>query len=183
MIAVADVMKEDSKKAIMQLQNMGIRVVMLTGDNARTAAAIGEKSGVDEVISDVLPEGKEEVIRRLSGAGKVAMVGDGINDAPALKRSDVGIAMGGVGSHSAIEAASVVIMDDDIGKLPLSVKMARRTETIVKENIIFSLSVKAIVFILASFGLSDMWLAVIADTGVSLIAVANSLRALMYKEK
>ena len=138
---------------------------------------------MDGYYGELLPDEKLLTLDKLKKDGVTAYCGDGINDAPALKRSDVGIAMGGVGSHSAIEAASVVIMDDDIGKLPLSVKMARRTETIVKENIIFSLSVKAIIFILASFGLSNMWLAVIADTGVSLIAVANALRALYFRKK
>ena len=137
MIAVADVMKEDSKKAIMQLQNMGIRVVMLTGDNARTAAAIGEKSGVDEVISDVLPEGKEEVIRRLSGAGKVAMVGDGINDAPALTRADIGIAIG-AGTDVAIDAADVVLMKSSLMDVAAAVRLSRQTLKNIHENLFWA---------------------------------------------
>ena len=137
MIAVADVMKEDSKDAIMQLQNMGIRVVMLTGDNARTAAAIGEKSGVDEVISDVLPEGKEEVIRRLSGAGKVAMVGDGINDAPALTRADIGIAIG-AGTDVAIDAADVVLMKSSLMDVAAAVRLSRQTLKNIHENLFWA---------------------------------------------
>ena len=137
MIAVADVMKEDSQEAIMQLQNMGIRVVMLTGDNARTAAAIGEKAGVDEVISDVLPEGKEEVIRRLASSGKVAMVGDGINDAPALTRADIGIAIG-AGTDVAIDAADVVLMKSSIMDVAAAVRLSRQTLKNIHENLFWA---------------------------------------------
>ncbi|MCI5827671.1 MAG: heavy metal translocating P-type ATPase [Lachnospiraceae bacterium] len=137
MIAVADVMKEDSKEAIMQLQNMGIRVVMLTGDNARTAAAIGHKAGVDEVISDVLPEGKEEVVRRLAGAGKVAMVGDGINDAPALTRADIGIAIG-AGTDVAIDAADVVLMKSSLMDVAAAVRLSRQTLKNIHENLFWA---------------------------------------------
>ena len=137
MIAVADVMKEDSHEAIMQLQNMGIRVVMLTGDNARTAAAIGAKAGVDEVISDVLPEGKEEVIGRLSGAGKVAMVGDGINDAPALTRADIGVAIG-AGTDVAIDAADVVLMKNSLMDVAAAVRLSRQTLKNIHENLFWA---------------------------------------------
>ena len=137
MIAVADVMKEDSHEAIVQLQNMGIRVVMLTGDNARTAAAIGAKAGVDEVISDVLPEGKEEVIRRLSGAGKVVMVGDGINDAPALTRADIGIAIG-AGTDVAIDAADVVLMKSSLMDVAAAVRLSRQTLKNIHENLFWA---------------------------------------------
>lgn len=137
MIAVADVMKEDSKEAVMQLQNMGIRVVMLTGDNARTATAVGEKSGVDEVISDVLPDGKEEVIRRLSAAGKVAMVGDGINDAPALTRADIGIAIG-AGTDVAIDAADVVLMKSSLLDVAAAVRLSRQTLKNIHENLFWA---------------------------------------------
>ena len=137
MIAVADVMKEDSREAIMQLQNMGIRVVMLTGDNARTAAAIGAQAGVDEVISDVLPEGKEEAICRLSGAGKVAMVGDGINDAPALTRADIGIAIG-AGTDVAIDAADVVLMKSSLMDVAAAVRLSRQTLKNIHENLFWA---------------------------------------------
>ena len=137
MIAVADVMKEDSQEAIMQLQNMGIRVVMLTGDNARTAAAIGAQAGVDEVISDVLPEGKEEVIRRLSASGKVAMVGDGINDAPALTRADIGIAIG-AGTDVAIDAADVVLMKSSLMDVVAAVRLSRQTLKNIHENLFWA---------------------------------------------
>lgn len=136
-IAVADVMKEDSHEAIMQMQNMGIQVVMLTGDNARTAAAIGAQAGVDEVISDVLPEGKEEVIRRLSVSGKVAMVGDGINDAPALTRADVGIAIG-AGTDVAIDAADVVLMKSSLMDVAAAVRLSRQTLKNIHENLFWA---------------------------------------------
>lgn len=136
-IAVADVMKEDSREAILQMQNMGIRVVMLTGDNVRTAAAIGAQAGVDEVISDVLPEGKEEVIRRLSASGKVAMVGDGINDAPALTRADVGIAIG-AGTDVAIDAADVVLMKSSLMDVAAAVRLSRQTLKNIHENLFWA---------------------------------------------
>ena len=177
-IAVADVIKEDSPQAIKELQNMGIHVVMLTGDNERTAKAIGQQAGVDEVIAGVLPEGKEQVIRKLKEKGKVAMVGDGINDAPVLTRADVGIAMGSMGSDAAIEAADIVLMDDDVRKIASTVKIARKTLGVVKQNIVFALGVKFIVLILGALGIANMWEAVFADVGVSVIAILNSMRVL-----
>lgn len=137
MIAVADVIKEDSHEAIMQMQNMGIHVVMLTGDNARTAAAIGAQAGVDEVISDVLPEGKEEVIRRLARSGKVAMVGDGINDAPALTRADIGIAIG-AGTDVAIDAADVVLMKSSLMDVVAAIRLSRQTLKNIHENLFWA---------------------------------------------
>ncbi|MEY8333949.1 heavy metal translocating P-type ATPase [Lachnospiraceae bacterium 47-T17] len=137
MIAVADVMKEDSAEAVMQLQNMGIRVVMLTGDNARTAAAIGKQAGVDEVVSDVLPEGKEAVIRELAKNGKVAMVGDGINDAPALTRADIGIAIG-AGTDVAIDAADVVLMKSSLMDVAAAVRLSRQTLKNIHENLFWA---------------------------------------------
>ena len=137
MIAVADVIKEDSHEAIMQMQNMGIHVVMLTGDNARTAAAIGAQAGVDEVISDVLPEGKEAVIRRLALSGKVAMVGDGINDAPALTRADIGIAIG-AGTDVAIDAADVVLMKSSLMDVAAAIRLSRQTLKNIHENLFWA---------------------------------------------
>ena len=137
MIAVADVIKEDSHEAIVQMQNMGIHVVMLTGDNARTAAAIGAQAGVDEVISDVLPEGKEEVIRRLARSGKVAMVGDGINDAPALTRADIGIAIG-AGTDVAIDAADVVLMKSSLMDVAAAIRLSRQTLKNIHENLFWA---------------------------------------------
>ena len=181
-VAVADTIKEDSPEAIRQLQNMGIRVVMLTGDNQRTADAIGRQAGEDEVIAVVLPDGMESVIRQLQASGKVAMVGDGINDAPVLSRAAVGIAMGALGSDAAIEAADVVLMDDDPAKIALAMRIARRTLRIVHQNIVFALGIKALCLLLGALGIAGMWAAIFADVGVMIIAVLNAIRALKYKE-
>ena len=164
-----------------ELQNMGIRVVMLTGDNQRTANAIGAQAGVDEVIAGVLPDGKESVIRALKEQGKVAMVGDGINDAPALTRADIGIAMGAMGSDEAIEAADVVLMDDDPLKIAKAIKISRKCLRIVYENIVFAIGVKFICLALGALGIANMWLAIFADVGVMIIAVLNAIRALFVK--
>ena len=180
-IAVADVIKEDSPQAIRELQNMGIHVVMLTGDNERTAKAIGQQAGVDEVIAGVLPEGKEQVIRKLKEKGKVAMVGDGINDAPVLSRADIGIAMGALGSDAAIEAADVVLMDDNPAKIALAMRISRKCLRIVYENIVFALAVKAICLILGALGIANMWVAIFADVGVMVLAVLNAIRCLRIK--
>ena len=137
MIAVADVMKEDSPRAVKELQNMGIRVVMLTGDNERTAKAIGEQAGVDEVIAGVLPDGKESVIRSLKEKGKVAMVGDGINDAPALTRADIGIAIG-AGTDVAIDAADVVLMKSQLSDVPAAIRLSRATLRNIHENLFWA---------------------------------------------
>ena len=137
MIAVADVIKEDSPRAVKELQNMGIRVVMLTGDNERTAKAIGAQAGVDEVIAGVLPEGKESVIRSLKEQGKVAMVGDGINDAPALTRADIGIAIG-AGTDIAIDAANVVLMKSRLSDVPAAIRLSRATLRNIHENLFWA---------------------------------------------
>ena len=154
---------------------MGIQVVMLTGDNERTARAIGAQAGVDQVIAGVLPDGKESVIRSLKEKGKVAMVGDGINDAPVLMRSDVGISMGGVGSDAAIEASDVVLMHDNLTAICEAKKIARRTIGVVYQNIIFALAVKAIILVLSVFGLASMWLAIFADVGVMILCILNAM--------
>ena len=137
MIAVADVIKEDSRQAVEELHNMGIHVVMLTGDNERTANAIGRQAGVDEVIAGVLPDGKESVIRRLMEKGKTAMVGDGINDAPALTRADIGIAIG-AGTDIAIDAADVVLMKSRLKDVPAAIRLSRRTLTNIHENLFWA---------------------------------------------
>ncbi len=136
-IAVADVIKEDSPEAVRQLQNMGIRVVMLTGDNERTAKAIGAQAGVDEVIADVLPDGKDSVISRLKRDGRVAMVGDGINDAPALTRADIGIAIG-AGTDIAIDAADVVLMKSRLSDVPAAIRLSRATLRNIHENLFWA---------------------------------------------
>ena len=179
-IAVADTIKEDSPEAIRQLQNMGIRVVMLTGDNQRTADAIGRQAGVDEVIAGVLPDGKEAVIRQLQASGKVAMVGDGINDAPVLAGADVGAAMGS-GADAAIEAADVVYMTSSMEAIPESIRIAKKTGAIAAQNVVFALAVKVLVMILGLAGFASMWMAVFADSGVAMLCVLNSIRVLYKK--
>ena len=181
-IAAADVVKPTSREAIARLQEMGMDVIMLTGDNARTAEAIKKQVGIKTVIADVLPQDKEEKVRRLQEQGhKVAMVGDGINDAPVLTRADIGIAMGGVGADAAIEAADIVLMDDDPAKIAQGVRHARRTMRIVHQNIIFALAVKLLVMVLGICGFANMWLAVFADVGVAMLAILNAMRAMKMK--
>ena len=186
-IAVADVIKEDSPKAVKELQNMGIRVVMLTGDNERTAKAIGEQAGVDEVIAGVLPEGKEQVIRKLKEKGKVAMVGDGINDAPALTRADMGIAIG-AGTDIAIDAADVVLMKSRLSDVPAAIRMSRATLRNIHENLFWAFFYNAIGIPLAAgiwiplFGwkLNPMFGAAAMSLS-SFCVVTNALRLNLFK--
>ena len=186
-IVIADKVKEDAQKAIKILkQNHIKKTVMLTGDKKEIGEKIAEKLNIDEVYTELLPDGKvekvEELLKQKSQKGKLAFVGDGINDAPVLALSDIGIAMGGLGSDSAIEAADVVIMTDEPSKLINAIKISKKTMRIVKENIIFAIAVKVAVLILSAFGLSTMWEAVFADVGVSVIAIINSLRVLRVKK-
>ena len=186
-IVIADKVKEDAQKAIKILkQNHIKKTVMLTGDKKEIGEKIAEKLNIDEVYTELLPDGKvekvEELLKQKSEKGKLAFVGDGINDAPVLALSDIGIAMGGLGSDSAIEAADVVIMTDEPSKLINAIKISKKTMRIVKENIIFAIVVKVAVLILSAFGLSTMWEAVFADVGVSVIAIINSLRVLRIKK-
>ncbi|MFZ1247435.1 MAG: heavy metal translocating P-type ATPase [Leptotrichiaceae bacterium] len=186
-IVIADQIKEDSVNAVKALKNQGIsNIVMLTGDNRNIANDIAKKVGINEVYSELLPNEKvdkvEEIFAKKENKdGKVLFVGDGINDAPVLARADIGVAMGGVGSDAAIEAADVVIMTDELSKISDTIKIAKKTKKIVWQNIIFALSVKAIVLLLGILGLSTMWEAVFADVGVALIAVLNSTRELNMK--
>ncbi|MFT5873647.1 MAG: Cd2+/Zn2+-exporting ATPase [Clostridium sp.] len=182
-IIISDEIKEDSIGAIVDLKSMGVKkIVMLTGDNKDIATDIGRILGVDEVYSELLPHEKVEKLELLqkekSSKGKIVFVGDGINDAPVLARADIGIAMGGVGSDAAIEAADIVIMTDEPSKIAEAIKIAKKTKKIVMQNIVFALSVKAAILILAVFGISTMWEAVFGDVGVALIAVLNSMRAM-----
>jgi Cd2+/Zn2+-exporting ATPase len=182
-IIISDEIKEDSIRAISSLKAMGVKkIVMLTGDNKDIASSIGKVLGVDEVYSELLPHEKveklEAIEKQKSLKGKIVFVGDGINDAPVLARADIGIAMGGVGSDAAIEAADIVIMTDEPSKIAEAIKIAKKTKTIVMQNIVFALSVKAVILILAVFGISTMWEAVFGDVGVALIAVLNSMRAM-----
>lgn len=179
-IVVSDIVKEDSIQAVKKLKSIGIeKTVMLTGDNKETAYKIGEKIGIDKVYAQLLPAEKVEKIEEVfkqSNGGKVIFAGDGINDAPVLARADVGIAMGGIGSDAAIEASDVVIMNDEPSKIADAVIIARNTNKIVKQNIVFAIGVKIIVLALSAVGFASMWMAVFADVGVAFIAILNSMR-------
>ncbi len=184
-VTIADQIKEDAASAIAGLKARGIKTVMLTGDSKAVAESVGAKLGIDEVHAELLPENKVREVERLlaekSPKGKLMFVGDGINDAPVLARADIGAAMGGLGSDAAIEAADVVIMTDEPSKLLDLMDIARKTLTIAKENVVFALAVKLIVLVLSAIGLANMWAAVFADVGVSVIAIINAMRALRVK--
>ncbi len=181
-IIIADQLKADSKDAIKELRERGIKTVMLTGDSKAAGEAAARELGIDQVHTELMPAGKVGMVERLlgerTGRGRLAFVGDGINDAPVLSRADVGIAMGALGSDAAIEAADVVLMDDKPSKLSLAIRISRRTIAIVKENIWFALGVKGLVLLLTALGVTGMWLAVFADVGVMVLAVLNATRAL-----
>ena len=181
-IKAEDTIKPDSSKAIADLKALGVNeIVMLTGDKQDIAEEIGEKAGVTKVYAGLLPQGKVEKVEEIYSKNNnavVGAVGDGINDAPLLARADVGIAMGGIGSDAAIEAADIVIMNDELSKLPIAIKYARMTMKTVKENVWFALGVKAIVLILAALGYANMWLAVFADVGVALLAILNATKVM-----
>ena len=185
-LVIADSVKEEAGEAIRSMKQAGVKkCVMLTGDRQQAAEAVAVELGIDEAHAQLLPADKvsrvEELLKTQNGKEKLAFVGDGINDAPVLTRSDIGIAMGSMGSDAAIEAADVVLMDDDVRKIAAVVKISRRTLQIVKQNIVFALAIKALVLILGAFGLANMWEAVFADVGVSVIAILNSMRALKIK--
>lgn len=185
-IIVSDEIKPDSKDALHELLKLGIKKnVMLTGDSESVASVVAKKIGVDEYHSQLLPDQKVEKLEELISEGcHVAFVGDGINDAPVLARADVGIAMGAMGSDAAIESADIVLMDDKPSKIPEAVRISRKTMSIVKQNIIVSLSIKAIILILTPFGFINMWIAVFGDVGVLILATLNSLRTLIkYKKR
>ncbi|MBQ4077240.1 MAG: heavy metal translocating P-type ATPase [Mailhella sp.] len=182
LFAVADALRESSVQAVLELRGLGVRTVMLTGDNEAAARAIAEQAGVDEFRARLLPEDKLSVIEALaaeagSGRGKVGMAGDGINDAPALARADIGFAMAGSGTDTAMETADVAIMDDDLRKLPRFVRLSRRVHGILMQNIALVLGVKALFFGLTLAGHTSMWMAVFADVGAALMVVGNGLRA------
>jgi Cd2+/Zn2+-exporting ATPase len=177
-IVISDQVKVDSAKAIDQLKQMGVKkTVMLTGDRQSVAASVASQLGIDEWHAELLPQQKVERMDALMKEQPgVAFVGDGINDAPVLARADVGIAMGGLGSDAAIEAADVVLMDDEPSKIATAIGVARRTLAIARQNVVFAIGVKVAVLLLATFGLATMWMAVFADVGVALLCVLNSLR-------
>lgn len=185
-IVISDTVKEGSKDAIRDMKQVGVKkTVMLTGDRQAAADAVAAELGIDEVHAELLPADKVGQVEKLLGVQnekeRLAFVGDGINDAPVLTRADIGIAMGSMGSDAAIEAADIVLMDDDIRKIASLVKIARKTLGIVKQNIVFALAVKALVLLLGALGMANMWEAVFADVGVSVIAILNSMRTLNTK--
>lgn len=185
-IVIADEVKEDSAQAIKELKAANIKqTVMLTGDNKSIGSKIAKELGLDKVYAELLPADKveklEELFSQKSKKGKLAFVGDGINDAPVLARADIGIAMGGLGSDAAIEAADVVIMTDEPSKIATAMKISKKTLKIAHQNIVFAIGIKIIVLILSAFGIATMWTAIFADVGVTIIAVLNAFRALNVK--
>lgn len=185
-LVISDTVKDGAKEAISAMKQVGVKkCVMLTGDRKEAAMEVAKELGIDEVHAELLPADKvaqvERLLREKTKKEKLAFVGDGINDAPVLTRADIGIAMGSMGSDAAIEAADVVLMDDDVRKIASIVRISRKTLSIVKQNIVFALGVKAIVLLLGAFGAANMWEAVFADVGVSVIAILNSMRALKEK--
>ena len=186
-IVISDVVKEHSKEAVQALRSAGIRkTVMLTGDARKVGEQVAKELQLDEVYAELLPADKvekvEELLRGKTGKEKLAFVGDGINDAPVLSRSDIGIAMGAMGSDAAIEAADVVLMDDDPLQIAKSVKISRKCLRIVYQNIVFAIGIKLICLALGALGIANMWLAIFADVGVMILAVLNAIRALFVKK-
>jgi Zn2+/Cd2+-exporting ATPase len=185
LIAVADEVRESSKEVVSRLHELGVeKTIMLTGDNKGTARAIGSQAGVSDIQSDLLPEDKLNFIKALQkNHGKVAMVGDGINDAPALAAATVGVAMGGAGTDTALETADIALMADDLKKLPFTIKLSRKTLAIIKQNIAFSIGVKLLALLLVIPGWLTLWIAIFADMGATLIVTLNGLRLLRVKDK
>ena len=182
-IVIADVIKDDAHRTIRELHEAGIgKCVMLTGDRRDVAEAVAAELGIDEVRAQLLPEGKVDAVEKLLAQerddGKLAFVGDGINDAPVLTRADVGIAMGAMGSDAAIEAADVVLMDDKPSNISKAIRLARKTMRIVWQNIVFALGIKIVILVLAAVGIANMWLAVFGDVGVAVLAILNAMRAM-----
>ena len=185
-ILISDIIKPHAKEAIAELKKAGIsKTVMLTGDSKRVADQVAEELGIQEVYSELLPADKvsrvEELLNQKSEKDKLAFVGDGINDAPVLSRADIGIAMGALGSDAAIEAADIVLMDDDPLKISKAIKIARKCIRIVYENIYFAIGIKILCLILGALGVANMWMAIFADVGVMILAVLNAIRTLFVK--
>ncbi len=176
-VVINDGIKENAKETISKLKNSNIKTYMFTGDKKAVALNIGKKLGLDEIKYEMLPQDKFEAFEKVSDNSEVTIfVGDGINDAPVLRRADIGISMGGVGSDSAIEASDIVLMSDELSRIPLAINISKYTKRIIKENLIFAMSVKVVILLLSVFGYANMWLAVFADTGVTLLIILNTLR-------
>lgn len=184
LIAASDQIRDVSREVIQKLHKLGIeRTVMLTGDNIRTAEAVGTLAGVTDIKADLLPGDKLNAIKELRRTHhSVAMVGDGVNDAPALAAATVGVAMGGAGTDTALETADIALMADDLNKLPFTIKLSRRAVRIIKQNITFALAVKAMALLLVIPGWLTLWIAIFADMGATLLVTLNSLRLLKIKE-
>ena len=184
LFAVADTIKESSREAIAELKALGVTPIMLTGDNQATAQTIAGHAGIDEAQGNLLPEDKLTEIKALQARfGSTGMTGDGINDAPALAQAEIGFAMGGAGTDTAMEAADVVIMNDDLRRIPETIRLSRKTHTVLVQNISLALGIKAVFIVLALFGSATMWMAVFADMGATLLVVANGLRLLKAREQ
>jgi Cd2+/Zn2+-exporting ATPase len=182
-LAVADEPRPESAAVVAELHRMGIVTALLSGDNPPAARAVGERLGMDDVRGGLLPEEKVAAVRLLAQTyGSAAMVGDGINDAPALAAASVGIAMGGAGSAQALESAAVVLMGDSLEKLPFTIRLARSVRSLIRQNIAFSLLTKLVFAILALAGITGMWVAVVGDSGIALLVTLNGLRAGRVKE-
>ena len=184
---IADQLKPNAIKAIDAVRKAGVnKVVMLTGDRKSVALAVASQLGIDEVRCELMPSDKVSAVEKLlaqrTGSGKLAFVGDGINDAPVLSRADIGIAMGAMGSDAAIEAADIVLMDDDPLKIAKGIKISRKCLRIVKENIWLAIGIKVLCLLLGAVGLANMWMAIFADVGVMILAILNAIRALFVKK-
>lgn len=184
-VVINDGIKENAKETINKLKNSNIKTYMFTGDKKAVALNIGKKLGLDEIKYEMLPQDKFKAFEKVSDNSEVTIfVGDGINDAPVLRRADIGISMGGVGSDSAIEASDIVLMSDELSRIPLAINISKYTKRIIKENLIFAMSVKVVILLLSVFGYANMWLAVFADTGVTLLTILNTLRIMnKFKEE
>ena len=183
-VSISDGIKENTKETIQLLQSMGIKTAMFTGDNKEVADAISKKLNLNEVKAELLPTDKYRELENLmkeNPSGKIAFVGDGINDAPVLARSDIGISMGNLGSSSAIEASDIVIMTDELEKIPVAIQISAFTRRIIKQNLIFALSTKLFILLLSVLGIAGMWQAIFADVGVTLITILNTTRILKIK--
>ncbi|MCE2989395.1 MAG: HAD-IC family P-type ATPase, partial [Nitrosomonadaceae bacterium] len=176
--AVADTIRDTSKVAIAELKSLGIETIMLTGDNDKTAKAVAAQVGIADARGNMMPDDKLAAIETFLERGLVGMVGDGVNDAPALARSSIGFAMGAAGTDTAIETADVALMQDDLRKLPEFIRLSKKTSQVLWQNIVFALGIKAVFFVLTLTGQGTLWMAVFADAGASLIVVANGLRLL-----
>jgi len=181
-LSVEDAIRPGVEEVILQIKAQGLRPVMLTGDNAVVAGKVASEVGIEEFYSGLLPEDKLDWLTRLKlEHGNIVMAGDGINDSPALAGADIGVAMGGVGNAQVLETADVVLLNDDLEKLPFAIRLSKFVNTLIRQNVVFSLGVKALVAVLALLGLTPLWVAVLADIGISLIVTFNGMRALQFE--